>query len=214
IASTMETGLTFDRDSQLQSTSKETYHSTNATELPSLVHCGNTEELEIQRQCFRQFQYQEAKGPRETCQILQTLGQRWLKPERHTKEQLLELLILEQFLTILPPEIQNWVRGCCPETCAQAVDLVESFQLGNETEKWAQQVRIGLPWKQPLPVKTELKEAVPLFAGRVLQKAVPSKNGAWEATWATIGALDMSEVKLATPTHPTRLPQPPEVKQP
>ncbi|XP_015665999.1 zinc finger protein 479-like [Protobothrops mucrosquamatus] len=87
---------------------------------------------EMQHQCFRQFRYQEAKGPRETCQILQVLGQRWLKPERHTKEQILELLILEQFLTILPPEIQDWVQGCCPETCAQAVDLIESFQLGNE----------------------------------------------------------------------------------
>ncbi|XP_034275502.1 zinc finger and SCAN domain-containing protein 12-like [Pantherophis guttatus] len=293
----METGLTFDRESQLQSTSKETYHSINATELPSLVHRGNTEELlpqttsqegppktsqcwkdagngsslvatqvlqsmssqswpdamnreklqsnemdsplkssdpansseevvagvdtvpevvsplslplkntwmlqlhleddiedylegfesvaytnrwpraewvaklkpylsrkallacsilepniandydivkerilnqygittEMQRQCFRQFRYQEAMGPRETCQILQALGRRWLKPERHTKEQILELLILEQFLIILPPEMQDWVRGCCPETCAQVVDLVESFQLGNE----------------------------------------------------------------------------------
>ncbi|XP_029142667.1 zinc finger and SCAN domain-containing protein 29-like [Protobothrops mucrosquamatus] len=87
---------------------------------------------EMQRQCFRQFRYQEAKGPQETCQILQALAQRWLKPERHTKEQILELLILEQFLTILPPEMQDWVQGCCPETCAQTVDLIESFQLGNE----------------------------------------------------------------------------------
>ncbi|XP_070586149.1 zinc finger and SCAN domain-containing protein 22-like isoform X2 [Erythrolamprus reginae] len=87
---------------------------------------------EIQHQCFRQFRYKEALGPRETYRILQVLGQRWLKPERHTKEQILELLILEQFLIILPPEIQDWVRECCPETCAQVVDLVESFQLGNE----------------------------------------------------------------------------------
>ncbi|KAM6452447.1 uncharacterized protein PHA67_018766 isoform 1-T2 [Liasis olivaceus] len=87
---------------------------------------------EMQRQCFRQFRYQEAKGPRETCQILQALGQRWLKPERHTKEQILELLILEQFLAILPQEMQDWVRGCSPETCAQAVELVEGFQLGDE----------------------------------------------------------------------------------
>ncbi|XP_063157357.1 zinc finger protein 34-like [Candoia aspera] len=87
---------------------------------------------EMQHQCFRQFRYQEAKGPRETCQILQALGQRWLKPERHTKKQILELLILEQFLAILPQEMQDWVRGCCPETCAQAVDLAEGFQLGDE----------------------------------------------------------------------------------
>ncbi|KAG8140564.1 hypothetical protein E2320_003238 [Naja naja] len=62
----METGLTFDRDSQLQSTSKETYHSTNATELPSLVHCGNTEEL------LHQMTSQE--GPPKTSQCWKNAG--------------------------------------------------------------------------------------------------------------------------------------------
>ncbi|XP_062994283.1 zinc finger protein 583-like [Elgaria multicarinata webbii] len=87
---------------------------------------------ETQRQCFRRFRYQETKGPREACRKLQALGQRWLQPEKHTKEQILELLILEQFLAILPQEMQSWVRECSPETCAQAVDLAEGFQLGNE----------------------------------------------------------------------------------
>lgn len=98
--------------------------------------------MEVQRLHFRRFQYKEVDGPREACSRLWFLCHRWLKPERHTREQILELLILEQFMTILPPEIESWVKDGCPENCAQAVTLAEDFLLRQqEAESPKQQVR-------------------------------------------------------------------------
>ncbi|XP_062993654.1 zinc finger protein 397-like isoform X2 [Elgaria multicarinata webbii] len=84
---------------------------------------------ETLRQCFRRFCFREAEGPRQACGSLRELCCRWLKPEIRTKEHILELLILEQFLSILPEEMQTWVWECQPETCAQAVALAEEFVL-------------------------------------------------------------------------------------
>ncbi|XP_053158345.1 zinc finger and SCAN domain-containing protein 31-like isoform X1 [Hemicordylus capensis] len=76
---------------------------------------------------FRHFCYQEAEGPRGAYSQLQKLCHGWLRVKKQTKEQILELLILEHFLAVLPPEIQSWVRDCGPETCSQAVALAEGF---------------------------------------------------------------------------------------
>ncbi|KAM3847873.1 uncharacterized protein M6D78_004554 isoform 1-T4 [Vipera latastei] len=89
---------------------------------------------DTQRTLFREFCYRDAEGPREVCSQLWYLCHRWLKPERHTKEQILELLVLEQFLAILPSDLQRWVKAAEPHTCDQAVALAEGFPSGRPQE--------------------------------------------------------------------------------
>ncbi|KAM4813148.1 zinc finger and SCAN domain-containing protein 25 isoform X3 [Urocitellus parryii] len=76
---------------------------------------------------FRQFRYQEAAGPQEALRELQELCRGWLRPELHTKEQILELLVLEQFLTILPREFYTWIRDHGLESGKALVTMVEDL---------------------------------------------------------------------------------------
>lgn len=77
---------------------------------------------------FRRFRFQEAAGPREALSRLQELCHGWLQPEMRTKEQILELLVLEQFLTILPEELQARLREHHPESGDDAVVFLEDLQ--------------------------------------------------------------------------------------
>nr|XP_044992422.1 zinc finger protein with KRAB and SCAN domains 7 isoform X1 [Jaculus jaculus]XP_044992423.1 zinc finger protein with KRAB and SCAN domains 7 isoform X1 [Jaculus jaculus]XP_044992424.1 zinc finger protein with KRAB and SCAN domains 7 isoform X1 [Jaculus jaculus] len=82
---------------------------------------------EIFRLHFRQLCYHEMSGPQEALSRLRELCHWWLMPEVHSKEQILELLVLEQFLSILPRELQTWVQLHHPKSGEEAVAMVEDF---------------------------------------------------------------------------------------
>ena len=83
---------------------------------------------EIFRQQFRHFCYQDSPGPRLALSQLQELCHQWLRPETHAKEEILDLLVLEQFLSILPQELQVSVREHHPESGEEAVTELENLE--------------------------------------------------------------------------------------
>ncbi|XP_075389290.1 zinc finger protein 24 isoform X2 [Tenrec ecaudatus] len=92
------------------------------------LHWTNRYSAEAFRQQFRHYGYQNAPGPREALSQLRELCHLWLRPEVHTKEQILELLVLEQFLAILPEELQAWVQKHHPENGDEAVTVLEEVE--------------------------------------------------------------------------------------
>ena len=93
-------------------------------------HPGNGTGLEREPLCrqFRQLRYEETTGPREALRRLHELCRLWLRPETHSKEQMLELLVLEQFLRILPAGLRARVRERRPQSGDEAVALLEDLQ--------------------------------------------------------------------------------------
>ncbi|XP_021042644.1 zinc finger protein 394 [Mus pahari] len=89
---------------------------------------GDWQNPETSRKRFRQLRYQEVAGPEEALSRLWELCRRWLRPELRSKEQIMELLVLEQFLTILPQELQAYVRDHCPESGEEAAALARTLQ--------------------------------------------------------------------------------------
>uniref|UniRef100_A0A8D2DSP2 Zinc finger protein 394 n=1 Tax=Sciurus vulgaris TaxID=55149 RepID=A0A8D2DSP2_SCIVU len=105
---------------------------------------GTWQDPETSRQQFRQLRYQEVDGPEEALRRLRELCRRWLRPEMRSKEQILELLVLEQFLTILPEELQAWVREHCPESGEEAAAVARALQRalgGTSPQVWKLELR-------------------------------------------------------------------------
>uniref|UniRef100_A0A8I5NDX1 SCAN box domain-containing protein n=1 Tax=Papio anubis TaxID=9555 RepID=A0A8I5NDX1_PAPAN len=96
-------------------------------------------DTEAQRLRFRQFQYHVAGGPHLALGQLWTLCRQWLRPEARSKEQMLELLVLEQFLGALPSKMRTWVQSQGPRSCREAASLVEDL-----TQMCQQEVLVSL----------------------------------------------------------------------
>uniref|UniRef100_G1QAJ9 SCAN domain-containing protein 1 n=1 Tax=Myotis lucifugus TaxID=59463 RepID=G1QAJ9_MYOLU len=90
-------------------------------------------DTEFFRQRFRQYRSSEAARPRDVFNKLLELCSEWLKPKMRSKEQMVKLLTLEQYLTIMPQELETWVTEQCPESTQRILSLLEEIQMKPET---------------------------------------------------------------------------------
>nr|XP_054594838.1 uncharacterized protein LOC129162695 [Nothobranchius furzeri] len=82
---------------------------------------------EVYRQRFREPDVRGSETPREFYNHLKDLYFKWMHPERRRKEEIGEILILEQFYRSLSPEIRVWVKERNPTSARNAADLVENY---------------------------------------------------------------------------------------
>ena len=92
---------------------------------------------EMYRLQFRGAQVGEEETPKELYVRLRDFYQRWVQPRNHTKEQIGETIILEQFLRLVSPELQVWIRERNPDSAAEATLLADVFvSARRKTQPW------------------------------------------------------------------------------
>ncbi|CAL9707672.1 unnamed protein product [Knipowitschia caucasica] len=82
---------------------------------------------ETYRRQFRSTTVPPGENPAETYHRLKGLYRRWIRPEEHTKEEIGDAIILEQFLRVLPGDIQTWVMEHEPKEGLAAAKLTQQY---------------------------------------------------------------------------------------
>lgn len=82
---------------------------------------------DIYRRRFREPDIRPGETPRELYTRLKDLFHKWIRPSNKTVEEVSEMLILEQFLRTLAPDIRVWVKERNPQDGQTAAELVENF---------------------------------------------------------------------------------------
>uniref|UniRef100_A0A7M4FGG7 SCAN box domain-containing protein n=1 Tax=Crocodylus porosus TaxID=8502 RepID=A0A7M4FGG7_CROPO len=103
---------------------------------------------ERHRQAFRDKKPAEVRTPCILWQTLADLLGKWLRPESTSKEQILDLVLMEQFINDLEEETRNWVRCHCPTSFREALQWAEQFDLlggssGGQVAQRCQSRRLG-----------------------------------------------------------------------
>nr|XP_056702151.1 zinc finger protein with KRAB and SCAN domains 7-like [Euleptes europaea] len=93
---------------------------------------------EARSQSFHAGAIPSGDTPRETLSRLSLAARQWLRPQEYSKEQIVDLVILEQFLFVLPTDMGAWVRAKEPDSSKEAAQLAEAYLQEQEAAKPAQ----------------------------------------------------------------------------
>uniref|UniRef100_A0A8C5RIP9 Zinc finger protein 436-like n=1 Tax=Laticauda laticaudata TaxID=8630 RepID=A0A8C5RIP9_LATLA len=165
---------------------------------------------EAERWGFRSCCYWEDEGPRALCSRLHRLCRGWLRPERSSKAEMLDLVVLEQLLALLPPELSGWLRECGAESCAQAVALAEGFLLGPTAPEELAKGQIQELFMEEISADSQGRGDQPnpsqeLF-WRISQEDPPQLTSPWQGgtsmeTYEMVPVCDGAEVACLPPSQ-------------
>uniref|UniRef100_A0A2K6TQX5 Zinc finger and SCAN domain containing 5A n=1 Tax=Saimiri boliviensis boliviensis TaxID=39432 RepID=A0A2K6TQX5_SAIBB len=83
---------------------------------------------------FRMFSCPERSDPIQALRKLTELCHLWLRPDLHTKEQILDMLVMEQFMISMPQELQVLVTMNGVRSCKELEDLLRN---NGRPKKWS-----------------------------------------------------------------------------
>ncbi|KAK7889409.1 hypothetical protein WMY93_024969 [Mugilogobius chulae] len=110
---------------------------------------------ETYRRRFRSLKLEPDETPRELYVRLKDLLNRWLQPEKSSQEDVWEKLILEQFLRMVNPELEIWIRERDPDSAEEAARLAEAFlsaRKGPRAGYFGREPRFTQPMPRPAAV--------------------------------------------------------------
>ena len=77
---------------------------------------------------FRTFSSSEESDPIKDLKRLRELCHLWLRPDLHTKEQMMDRLVLEQFMICMPLECQVLLKETGVQSCKDLEDVLRNKQ--------------------------------------------------------------------------------------
>ncbi|OBS76705.1 hypothetical protein A6R68_16844 [Neotoma lepida] len=83
---------------------------------------------------FRTFSPSESSDPIEDLKRISELCYQWLRPDLSNKEEILDQLVLEQFMISMPPELQALVKESGVESCKE---LEKMLRDGRKPRHWS-----------------------------------------------------------------------------
>ena len=142
---------------------------------------------ETYRQRFRTLKPKDEESPKELMTRLQDLASRWMR-ETSSHQELLDLLVWEQFLKVLPQDVRVAVLERQPKDCEEASQFAENFLQARASAGPKQPKTPTTPcplcgrrghWAKdcPAPKETDRRSSRPGNDAREAQRRWPTNQG-------------------------------------